>query len=813
MPQITINSVNIDQFGYSATADCLNQTITFDTANLTTYNDVSGQGSLYVLGIAFSVIDQSGLALAEVDWNDPQIQPALGETEFVLNISNAGIDYFFQKYKVIAYIKDGDGTVYEIPQVNKKICQPVGITEAGYVVGNFQLDSNCNNNQLTVKELTVLVYNKLLPTEVVKDGNLYYPTGTISPVPFTGTPFTNNEIITGQYRINCDTVATYDIGDDYYVNVTYTTDEEFPVTCSNKIEDVLCCIAEVQQRKINNCNNVVGTQAQEQLDSILIPFLQALGKQSFGQDASTEVAYIRKQLRCNCGVNKIIRNEFTPINGSISNIVIDGRGGTTVAPPTINGQTKTYTVKSSVYQVVKADTGDNSFTITVDDTTPNVVKYKIAINYTVLAATILTQISNNSALLTQFNSLVNITNFAIDLSNLNGGCIIDLSSISYFLSLKVPSGDSTIDSIIINGTTYNAPDGTTVNNPTAVETWLNGLALGTFNASYSLSTSGAYFNILTEANANTVTSATITIISSTSESATTVQFQKTNKSIVAFLQAVVDYICNISALQVTLGQPVSLCYIDYNGVQVNATYPQTDSQGVLNAAFASALCNSILYINRTFNNALDPQAGGVVQWGGSLLRNTTINQNGFVINFQGDSNNYVAFNNTSFLILNRAGIAVSDSIQVTFTRNDLFVAQLSTNGDRANTAYLAKAEVAIKNDVGVQQRASIGVKVPTTLDAGIAPAPANVPAQTAFVSAIFDENTGFGGLEFYGQTQTHTGSSSNFDTLLRFKSMTTAERDAIAGGLLVAGIVIFNSDVSSPGKLQCYNGSTWNNLW
>ena len=123
---------------------------------------------------------------------------------------------------------------------------------------------------------------------------------------------------------------------------------------------------------------------------------------------------------------------------SVNDIGLTGVGGTSIATPTVNGNTKTYNIKSFTYQVVKDNTLDTAFDIILDTTTLNVVKYKIRINYAILSSTILTQISNDSGLLTQFNSLVTTTNFNVDLTNLNGACIINLSSISYLCKFLFP---------------------------------------------------------------------------------------------------------------------------------------------------------------------------------------------------------------------------------------------------------------------------------------------------------------------------------------------------------------------------------------
>ena len=589
--QIAVNSLNIDTFGFSVAFDIYARTITFDTTNLTTYNEVSGQGSLYVQGIAFSLVDEDGVELLTIDWNSPQLPTPATNKIYVYDASALNFAFLFQNYKIVGAIKDQNGTVYSTIPVYKKICQPTDFNESGYVSGVFQITPNCVDNLLTVKEATVLTLCNKSPLSVSKSGTLSYPTGTISPVAFTFTPFSNNVIYTGEYRLNCTTEATYDLLDDCYQIVTYLTNNVFPVTCANKMADLLCCISDLQRTKEKNCENAIGQRAAQQLDEVTIPLLSGLMKEINGQDASTEALFIKKQLNCNCGSSSQRQNEFTPINPASTSIVLIGVGGTNVTS-SVSGNTKQYNIISNVYQVVKGDTGDSAFTITIDTSTQNTVKYKITFNYAVIAANVLTAIDNSDVLLNQLNSLITATS-NIDLTNLNGKCVIDLSAVSYFLSKLVPSSAAVIKSILIGSTTYNAPASTLVSNTTAIETWLNGLSLGTYSASFSTSSAGAYANLLTNSNSNNPVSVVYTI----NGADVTVPFQRTNQSIISFLQAVVDYLCGLTALQVAIGNNLSLCVFDYNGNVVTTNYLTSVSQGAFNSGVSSAICNLANRIN------------------------------------------------------------------------------------------------------------------------------------------------------------------------------------------------------------------------
>lgn len=593
MPSLGIYNANIDVFAFKATFDLLNKRIVFNTSS-TTYNGSSGGGIFNVSGISFLLKDQEGVVLTEIDFTDPTkyIVPSV-TSEFIVDLSALNYAFFFQTFTIIGAIKDNINTYYTAP-VYPKVCEPVTFTESGWCPGQFQVIANCPDNVLTVKEFTIFGYNNTLPDSKTRSGTLYYPTGSgVGNIAFTNTPFSNNVIITGQYRINNDTTATYLLMDGIFVEIVYRTQNVFDVTCANRIGDLMCCIVDIQNTATTQCNNARGKAASQKMYEIMPVFLVGLAKEINGQDASEQAVFIRKALSCNCGIGSIGQNEMTPLNPSVTNIVLNGVGGTSIAPPTVTGSTKTFNIVSSVYQVTKGNTGDLAFTIAVDTSSTNIVKYKITFNYNIQAGYILTAIGNSPSLVTQLNSLVNFTNFNIDLTSLNGACVINLSSLNYFLSYKVSSGGDGFKSININGTDYVPGAPIAVNSVGAIETYLNGLGLGTFEVNFSNSVTGAYFNILSTGNANTLTGVVLVI----GGSDIGVAFQRTNKSLIAVLQAIIDYLCGLTALQMALGSALSLCTVDYNGVVVQTDYTAANTQGQYNAGVAASICNLAARIN------------------------------------------------------------------------------------------------------------------------------------------------------------------------------------------------------------------------
>lgn len=582
--QIVINSDNIETFSVDVTVSIYDRTFLFDTSQ-TVYE--SG-GAANVLGIAFSVVDEQGVELAAIDWDAPQIpDPATTDT-WTLDLASTSYAFLFQTYKIIAAIKDADGTITYLTFPFEKVCQPVGFTSSGYVAGTFQIITDCVNNALTVKELTLLTYNGLQPSDTDKTGTLYYPTGTIDPISFTGTPFTNDVVYTGQMRIVDTTVATYDMGDGFYILVNYYTNNIFDITCSNKMSEVLCCIMETYTVYQTNCNNARGLNALEQYNKVAPYLVIGLMKEISGQDASEQVAEIKKILKCNCGVNSILQNEASPINPTVYSLIISGLGGTSVPSTTTVGNTKTYYVASNVYQVTKTTPSDLAFSITQDTSTEYLVKYKIGFNYTVLANTILTTIAGNNTLLNLFNSLVSGT-ANISLVGLDGSCVIDLTSANYALTRAI-TVDTTVVNIVINGTTYTAPANLLASDAVSFQSWLNSLTLGTFAVS-TYTDGSLYVFVSSTANSNVVS--TITLFTTSN---VTYKFGTTTATLITVLQAMIDYMCDMSLLQVKLGTALNVCDLDYNGDTTTTTYSADTDANTWAAAISTSICNIISWM-------------------------------------------------------------------------------------------------------------------------------------------------------------------------------------------------------------------------
>jgi len=587
MPIVQVNSTNIKQFGFSVFFDMFNRTVTFNISNLTVFQ---GGGAAAVSGCYFELRDSQGVYLAQIALSAPQIEPSLGETTFAIDLSGTGIEFFVgNTYTIKGAIIDSasPSIVYYTDPVVKTLCEPTDLNESGYVNGVFQLMPDCTNNVLTVKDLTPYVYCGEKPKSTTKSGTLYYPTGTINPVTFTGTPFSNNNVFTGENRVNCTSVATYDLKDEVYSLVTYKVNAPFDVVCGDFLGDITCCVSETLNLYRVNCENAVGKAALERYNRASPWLMDGLLKQINGQDASVEAAEIRKILNCNCGHRGAIRqNEQNPANPNNRSIIVTGTGGSSVTSST-SGNTVTYNVFSSIYKVVKGNADDLAFTIAIDTVSETgAVKYVVTINYNVFAGYILSQFEQTPSYISR---LQNLLVASLNLSGVDGKCVVDTSTKNYTLQRTGVTSNTKLVDILANGNTYAAPSNTFATNATAVQNWLNSITVGVFSVTYN----SGIITITSSANTNTLS--TVTFIQGSVED--TVPFQSSSKTLTELLNYIFDYLCSLTDLQVKLGASLSLYSFDYNSNIIISTYPIGTQQSVINNAIVSDINDIITRIN------------------------------------------------------------------------------------------------------------------------------------------------------------------------------------------------------------------------
>ncbi len=583
---ININSANILTFGFTSQFDLLAKTLTFDISVLTVFN---GSGISAVGGICFGVIDPSGLSISDIDFGNPSIVPA-NESTYVVDLVNGFA--VFGWYTITGVIQDADGKQYTIT-IRKEICQPLGLVKNSYVPAVFSVDADCQLPQVTFSEQTPLTYRGLSPDSVTKAGILSYPANTLANLNFTETPFAiggSNNVYTGRYMLNNVTTAIYDLQDNVFLAITYKLiNFEYVVNCTSSLTTIICCLEDLINSYNNDPYSSTGKAIKAKLDKVAFTFQLALIKEKSGKDASDEVAELSDVLGCDCDCGSAAIEPQPIINGGtvINNINIVGANAAVVTPST-SGNTTTYTVGVKNINVVN-QANDTSFTIN-KVTTGSAITFNILFNNVALATNILNTIQGDEDLINLLNSIIDASGAGIDLSGLNGGCIITMNDCNYTL-IEPNNIPKTVVSIVIGGTTYNAPNGLLLTNTASIANWLNGLALGTFTASVDSGTGNVV--IASAGNPNLITFFNL----STTAGPLVRQFSRSCVGLVDFLNAVVTYICTLDATKVAFGV-------------TGKFYPSFDSNGnvvytaVSQTAAVSDLLSNILTAQATLFNSI-----------------------------------------------------------------------------------------------------------------------------------------------------------------------------------------------------------------
>jgi len=412
-----LNTENVSQFGFAATFDLHLNKILIDITGMT---DFHSGGAALVQAISFRVQDPTGLIIAEELLED-------GHQTVEIPISAL---FAFGFYTIEGTLVEEDGLSYTA-SLTKNICEPAGWNGKA-VKGKFDIQVDCQVPKAVITETTPFVYLGKTAVSIQKDGRLFYPDRLVGELDFTQTPFSIGAVdglYTGTYIIRNLTLAKFDLGDGAFVKVPYSTSQEFKVECGNALEDILCCVTDLEIIADKYANSAKGKNAQEKINSASPYILLALLKEKSGKNAAKEVDKIKSILNCDCGCgdssgSRSLEPRLIAGNGGGgSNTVVTGSGAAVVSPGT-SGDTVTYNVKVKAVSLNKSLPTDQAISI-VKTTNDTSISYAIGFDYEVLTKTVLQTINGNAELKELLNSMVEQAT-TLDVSSVNGKCVVDL---------------------------------------------------------------------------------------------------------------------------------------------------------------------------------------------------------------------------------------------------------------------------------------------------------------------------------------------------------------------------------------------------
>lgn len=259
-----------------------------------------GGGDSYVEGADVKIKSPLGVLIKDYLTSGHDIEPPMSDV-YEFNIPLTAANFQYGTYLFSVKLTDGDGNEYEIEDIPVKICAPdkKDKTKKKGCLG-AKMDGDCVNGKLKIIIDTPPNYQGKMVESQENDFQLLYP--TVSEVePFD---FTLNAIIVqlyeGEYKLTGTVCATYNLGNDVYVEVLYD------VKCSKNIKCIIdfCCVeaklAEFNAKLKTDCTD----KEREQTSSVIFDTMRLLDSAKLaancGKDPSDLVSELENLLGCVC---------------------------------------------------------------------------------------------------------------------------------------------------------------------------------------------------------------------------------------------------------------------------------------------------------------------------------------------------------------------------------------------------------------------------------------------------------------------------------------------------------------------------------
>lgn len=738
------------------------------------------------------------------------------------------IEFSGSPYSLTVIAKDSNGNTWEL-SITQDICRPAGNlpnSNNTYGLGEVDITPDCNRGNLFFENFTNSSYKGLAGTQESSQLKVLYPDDETDTAP---TPFIINNFATALVPITYDSqnyeyvyngVYLYSFGNGSYVRIRYYRKRTFPVNCNIDLCPLVCEYTKLIEKAVTgNCENVAETnKLLLQINGKVNIALMAKSQPLCGIDlpALIEEIKVLGGWDCNCCTTNGIQ-PFNSANLGDYNFQVISGGGDINGTVEVTGNNIQFILYDKNYIFKICDDAPTS-AFTVIPTTAGFTKtYCLNVNMVTLATDLLNTVASNQNLVNLFNSIVQVgsENFKLIV---DGDCIFQsTSSCDYVYGLANIPATTTyalLTSLKVGNNVLSVNFAFNLTNLFPLQTYLNSLGYGTFVVT---DLGGGNISITSSTNTFglgdiTYKIASVNYIADYSKECTGFLPISANEVV----QAIIYYLCDFNDSQLVTSQDYTVCYATGNlggspPTLVNqVTVPSGTALNVFLSTLLDRNCDTVTYFSQlgsVFQNGITKTANAV-EFGGinPLLRNTQLNQDSYILTFRGDSFNTVAFSKSDTTFIHRLGLATNDKVNVLFHRDNLFVSQISTNGDRAGIAYYAKSEIVSSDDSTIGSRASLAVNYPTTNDTSLASPPALVLGETGFIRVTRSATTGDSLAEIYAKEHTFVGDHSTFFSFPVLPPYTAVEIAAINVSLLRAGMLLFNS---STGKINFWNGAAW----
>lgn len=530
-------------------------------------------------------------------------------------IEFSGAPYTFQ-----AFVKDGDGNIYEGDIQAATICRPNGNTPKSkntYGLSECEVRVKCQEAGVYFQDVTNHSYQGLDGTIGASVLKLVYPideTGNV-PTPFTADHFSVVQVpitySSDNYQFQATSVYDYDMGDDTHILIRYQSFNpkngspavRFAVFCNIDLEPLVCEYTKfIQKLESGDCADAEDAhQKLVLMNSKMVLIFMGMDQPLTGIDVPALIEEVQAigGFTCDCcnAATGIIPTSASVIDGYTFQVVsVCGDISGTVNK---NGNLIQFLLQDKSYVFKMCDVSPASTTAFSIGSELNGCQktYCLAVDVNQFGYDLATAIAADANLLNIWQALIGAGSSGQII--VDGGCVFSSgTACDYTLNLSnipVNTTFALLTSMKVGNTVYALNYSFNLTNLPGLQTYLNSLGLGTFTVT---NPSGQNVTITSLNNTNDIQSLTykiagVTYLASLAKSCT----GYTPISVQQAIQNLITYLCDLDDTQVQTSDNYTICYIDpADGVSKT----QTINGGEALATFITALltrgCQTIEYI-------------------------------------------------------------------------------------------------------------------------------------------------------------------------------------------------------------------------
>lgn len=304
-----------------------------------------GAGASSVLGAKVKIVNPWGVTIK--DYTASYDIAAPFSVAYELDIPKQAGQLQYGVYMVSLKAVDSDNTEYEITKP-LDVCSYT--SDSHPCDKRMRIKADCKNGVVKVSVAEPPIFKGKYAESRTQEWTINYPTASGLPPETTDQGNFALQAFQGVYLIEGSVCATYNMGDNVYLRLTYEESQEKNVKC---LLDYTCIWPGI--KKLNDKIDAGCSQKDKELySSMILDALRLLTTAELandaGEDASKYIDELEKLLgcpcRCDCGASPII-------NGNPStNVLIEG----CLVEKTTVGVTDVYTIGGRSYFVTEDDT-------------------------------------------------------------------------------------------------------------------------------------------------------------------------------------------------------------------------------------------------------------------------------------------------------------------------------------------------------------------------------------------------------------------------------------------------------------------------